>query len=412
MSKQILFFFTLLLPLSLFGQEDSKYLTDAVPVVDNRVVFERRIDAPSLSKDQIFETTLDWANKRYNVDVKRVVFQDKEKGQIAVMGDEYIVFSSSVLSLDRAKIKYKLVFSIEGSSCLLEMSSIRYEYNVSYQKEPERYTAEEWITDEFALSKGKLNRGNGKFRKGTIDLIDNIANELSDALGMPRKAVVPAVASVAKVSNPAAKQQDAPSISASQPKTETKQPIVETPSVTSVEQAVVTTGQTLAGYKNITPDKIPGNITKMMSEDWMLITAGKENEFNMMTASWGALGYVFGKPAFFCFINPTRYTYQLMEKNDTYTLSFYTEAYRDALKYCGSHTGASEDKVKGSGLTPITLSSGSKAFSEAWMIIECKKMMSQPLNADSFNSEEQRKEWSQKVINKMFIGEILNVWIK
>lgn len=37
------------------------------------------------------------------------------------------------------------------------MTGIRYEYNVSYQREPEKYTAEEWITDKFALNKKKIN---------------------------------------------------------------------------------------------------------------------------------------------------------------------------------------------------------------------------------------------------------------
>ena len=66
----------------------------------------------------------------------------------------------------------------------------------------------------------------------------------------------------------------------------------------------------------------------------------------MMTASWGGLGHMYNKPVAFCFINPTRYTYQLMENNDTYTLSFYTETYRDILNYCGTNSGRDKDKVK------------------------------------------------------------------
>jgi hypothetical protein len=49
--------------------------------------------------------------------------------------------------------------------CDLEISGIRYEYNVSYQKQPEKYVAEEWITDKIALRNNKLLRVPGKFRK-------------------------------------------------------------------------------------------------------------------------------------------------------------------------------------------------------------------------------------------------------
>jgi flavin reductase (DIM6/NTAB) family NADH-FMN oxidoreductase RutF len=157
---------------------------------------------------------------------------------------------------------------------------------------------------------------------------------------------------------------------------------------------------------------MPGNIIKMLNEDWMLITAGTDEKFNMMTASWGGLGTLFSKPVAFCFINPTRYTYQLMETNETYTLTFYTEAYREALNYSGTNSGRDVDKVKGSGLTPITTPSGSKAFSEAWLIIECRKLVAQSLNHDALFNESIKAEWTGRQLYKMYIGEILNVWVK
>ena len=180
----------------------------------------------------------------------------------------------------------------------------------------------------------------------------------------------------------------------------------------SNNQALCVTPAVLQGYKQLSPDKIPGNIIKMLNEDWMLITAGTDAKYNMMTASWGGLGVLYGKPTITCFINPTRYTYQLMEANETYTLTFYTEAYREALQYCGSNSGRDKDKVKGSGLTPITTPSGSKAFSEAWLIIECRKMVGQSLSHDALFDEKVKNEWVGKQLHKMYIGEIMNVWVK
>lgn len=184
------------------------------------------------------------------------------------------------------------------------------------------------------------------------------------------------------------------------------------PPVVSQPAPVPATATTLDGYRSITPDRIPGNIIKMLSEDWMLITAGKDEEFNMMTASWGGLGVLFGKPVAICYINPARYTYRLMETSDTYTFTFYTEAYRDVLQYCGSASGRDQDKVKESGLTPLTTPTGSKAFGEAWMIIECRKMISQPLSTEVMNDPQLKAEWLGKQVHKMYIGEIINVWVK
>ncbi|MEG2320172.1 MAG: flavin reductase, partial [Bacteroidales bacterium] len=181
---------------------------------------------------------------------------------------------------------------------------------------------------------------------------------------------------------------------------------------TSMQQPTTTVAETMEGYKNIAPDKIPGNIIKLLSEDWMLITAGNSTKFNTMTASWGGLGVLYNKPIAICFINPTRYTYQIMETGDTYTLTFYTETYREALNYCGSVSGRDTDKIKGSGLTPITTPNGSKAFSQAWMIIECRKLVSQSISLDAINSAVEKEKRGLQPMHKMYIGEILNVWVK
>jgi flavin reductase (DIM6/NTAB) family NADH-FMN oxidoreductase RutF len=165
-------------------------------------------------------------------------------------------------------------------------------------------------------------------------------------------------------------------------------------------------------YKPLSPDKIPGNIIQMLQEDRMLITAGTDAKYNMMTANWGGLGALYGKPTATCFIHPARYTYELMETNETYTLTFYTEAWREALQYCGSNSGRDRDKVKESGLTPLTIPSGNQAFSEAWLIIECRKLVAQSLTPDALFDGKVKNEWSGKQLHKMYIGEIMNVLIR
>ncbi|MDR3142382.1 MAG: DUF4468 domain-containing protein [Tannerellaceae bacterium] len=372
-------------PALIFAQTDEKYLAGAVPEENGKVVFSKDITAPSLSQSQLYDMLLLWANKRFDKDKNRVVYANKEKGDIAALGEDYLIFADNALSLDRSLMSYQMIIKCNGNICSLSIQNIRYEYNVSYKREPERYTAEEWISDKNALMKGKLARLNGKFRIATIDYAANLLNEAESLLA--KSAMIQSVTpqqTEADVFSPASEH----IISQSE------------------------TSSPLQGYKQVSPDKIPGNIIKMVSEDWMLITVGDDSSFNMMTASWGGLGQLLGKPVAFCFINPARYTYQLMEKNDTFTLSFYTEAYRDALQYCGSVSGRDTDKVKGSGLTPVATPEGNRAFSEAWMIIECRKLIAQPLSTEAVNDEKIRGEWSGKQMHKMYIGEITHVWIK
>ena len=73
--------------------------------------------------------------------------------------------------------------------------------------------------------------------------------------------------------------------------------------------------------------------------------------------------------------------------------------------------GRDGNKVQASGLTPITTPSGSQAFSEAWMIIECRKMVEQQFTPEAILDPAAKAQWGKEP-HKMFIGEIINIWVK
>lgn len=379
---KFLFILLFIFPGLLSAQDSAKYLSGAVPVENGKVVFTRTFEAPGIPQDQLYDILIEWSKKRFTPDEKRqgrVVYSNREKGEIANRGEEYLIFSESTFSLDRSLILYQLILICSEGKCESKITSVRYKYNTS--NGIENYPAEELITDENALNrkKDKLIRKIGKFRTFTIDLVEEL-----------HKGIEQSIAAVLPKTSP----------------TSTMEP------VTTQAPAFPVHPHPLQGYKQIAADQIPGNIIKMLSQDWMLITAGDKEQLNTMTASWGGLGHLYGKPVAFCFINPARYTYQFMEKEDTYTLTFYTEAYRDALQYCGTHSGKDSDKIKEAGLHPLFTAEGTPAFSEAWMIIECRKLLSQPFTPESLSDEKLRNEWSGKPMHKMYIGEILHVWIK
>lgn len=416
--KQLLLTLVLLIPLCMTAQEKkqpdmSNYLAGSVPVVDGKVTFIKEIQAPGLSKDRVFQTATAWLEEtlKANENKSNIVYREEAKGEIAGLSEHYIVFKSTAFSLDRATAYYMILLNAEDGACRMEIKSIRYQYNDGQKNAPSRYPAEEMITDEFALNKAgtKLFPTPGKFRMKTVDLVNELAEALRKEL---ESAVVKSVGSTA-----VAGATTGPVVQPNghvQASLVTSQTVpVSSPAATAVVSGRETVpGKELAGYKNIAPDKIPGNIIKMLSQDWMLITAGNPTRFNTMTASWGGLGVLFNKPVAICFINPARYTYQLMESGDTYTLTFYTETYREALNYCGNVSGRDTDKIKGSGLTPVATPDNSMAFSEAWMIIECRKLVSQSLSPDAIHNPEERAKRSTQAMHKMYIGEIINVWVK
>ena len=192
---QVLFaLFCLCMPALLHAQrDDSKYLAGAVPEADGKVVFTKDFSIPGMSQDTIYSRLLKWMDTRLakNENTSRVVYSDREKGQIVGMGDEWIVFSSTALSLDRTKILYQLTLTCQPEKCTLEVEKIRF----SYREGKEKYTAEEWITDKYALnkSKTKLVRGLAKWRRKTVDFVDDLCVDITEALSASTAAKAPAV---------------------------------------------------------------------------------------------------------------------------------------------------------------------------------------------------------------------------
>ena len=408
------------------AQSEDHYLAGAMPVEKGKVTFRRELSLPNLSQQEIFDRVKAWLTQpskaRKQVILDRIItFEDRDKGILKVESREYLILTSTALELDRAQFAVSQTYTCSPRKCVIEFTNLRYYY------ENENRVPEGWLTDDYALNKTKtmMYKGVRKMRIKTIDWVDEWIDDLSSIFVVSQIAAPALAQQTAPVSTPAPVAPATPAAPA--PATT---PAAPAPSVTPTPAAPTAptppfavaetplapvpsaSGQELAGYKRIDPEKIPGNIIKMLSEDWMLITAGNPTKFNMMTASWGGLGVLFGKPSAFCFINPMRYTYSLMEQGETYTLSFYTEAYRDALKLCGTVSGKDTNKVEASGLTPLTTPSGTQAFSEAWLIIECRKMVVQPLSQDVIVDPTVRQSFDGKPVNTLFIGEILNVWVK
>ncbi len=107
-------------------------------------------------------------------------------------------------------------------------------------------------------------------------------------------------------------------------------------------------------FTEITPEKIIENPFSLIGEQWMLLTASKpDGSFNCMTASWGGVGVLWGKPVLYCFIRPQRYTHEFSEAGDTLTASFFPAEYKKALAFCGKYSGRDVDKIEKTGLTPV-----------------------------------------------------------
>ncbi len=153
-----------------------------------------------------------------------------------------------------------------------------------------------------------------------------------------------------------------------------------------------------------------GNVFTRISKEWFLIAAGKPADMNMMTASWGALGELWGKEVAFCFIRPTRHTLGFVEREQFFTLNFFGEGHRDALNLCGSKSGRDLDKVQATGLTPVACEAagGAPYFAEAKLVLACRKLYVDDIRPECFlDPELEKKNYGLKDYHRVFVGEIV-----
>lgn len=162
-------------------------------------------------------------------------------------------------------------------------------------------------------------------------------------------------------------------------------------------------------FEKIDPKALDQNVFSLIGDQWMLITAGNQDQCNTMTASWGGLGVLWGKPVATVYIRPQRYTLEFVEREDTFTLCFFGEQYRKALALCGSKSGRDVDKVKECGFTVAT-AEGAPYFEEADLVLVCKKAYWQDMDPTHFLDGEIDSKWYPgKDYHRIFIGEIVEV---
>lgn len=137
-------------------------------------------------------------------------------------------------------------------------------------------------------------------------------------------------------------------------------------------------------FQPMTADMMEFDPFTKIGKEWALLTAGSKEKANTMTISWGGVGVLWGKNVAFVFVRDSRYTKELIDKNEFFSLSFLSEKYRDALNYCGSHSGRDEnDKISAAGLT-LTSRHSIPFIDEGNMILLCEKMSATRLTEDSF----------------------------
>ncbi len=154
-------------------------------------------------------------------------------------------------------------------------------------------------------------------------------------------------------------------------------------------------------------DLLEMNPFTKIGKEWALVTAGSKAKCNTMTVSWGGVGVIWNKNVVYIFVRDSRYTKEFIDQGEFFSLSFLDEKYRNALSYCGSHSGRGENKFEKAGLTPAFRHSIPYP-DEANLVLLCRKMAAVPMEENVILDKSIINNfYKDNDLHTMYVGEII-----
>lgn len=177
-----------------------------------------------------------------------------------------------------------------------------------------------------------------------------------------------------------------------------------------------------ASKRTIDPLESAADIVPAIPTGVLLTTMANEN-VDTMTISWGALGMIWGQPAFTAYVRTGRFTHDQLDVNDEFTINVPdAQTARRILGVAGSTSGRTTDKIAELGLTlvepEIVAAPGIK---ELPLTLECRTMYRQDQVLADIAEPYRTKFYPQDIDSSscganrdshtMFIGEIVAAYV-
>ncbi len=136
----------------------------------------------------------------------------------------------------------------------------------------------------------------------------------------------------------------------------------------------------------------------------ILLTSAAGEKVNSMTIGWGTLGIEWGGPIFTAFIREGRYTRELLDEGDSFTVNIpLNNENKKAVGYLGVKSGRDTDKLADLGLTLVPSDEvEAPAIKEFPLTLECKVVLRQLQDKDAMAPE--MMQWYPQDVDGSFHG--------
>lgn len=148
-------------------------------------------------------------------------------------------------------------------------------------------------------------------------------------------------------------------------------------------------------------------MAQLRQQGAFLSVAGAERA-NTMTIGWGSIGFIWKRPIFMVMVRQSRFTYELIEKTDHFTVSIPNDdRMKQALTVCGTKSGRDIDKCAAAGINFVPAQTvASPVVAGCGLYYECKIVYKQPMDQAMLLPEIQETMYANHDYHVLYYGEI------
>ena len=156
------------------------------------------------------------------------------------------------------------------------------------------------------------------------------------------------------------------------------------------------------------------DVFNMFDRQWGLATAGTIDDFDGCTIGWGSLGDIWGgvnsgRMIATIYVHPDRLTCEYLMKHQNFSVSFFSEDYREDILLLGTKSKRDCDKFAETKLTAQP-HLDTVVFHEARLTFVCKKLYQEQFKFECMLPEVKNSVYRNgRVPHYQFIGEIIDV---
>ena len=156
-------------------------------------------------------------------------------------------------------------------------------------------------------------------------------------------------------------------------------------------------------------DIAPVVLDKMANGGVFFTVKDKSGRVNTMNIGWGSIANYWNSPVFVAPIRHNRYTYELLQDADTFTVSIPADdSLKRALMVVGTKHGNECDKYAEAGITPVdALSIHGAVIAECTFHIECKIRLVTEMDFTKMSDETHTRFYGDEDAHVLYFGEVV-----